>query len=169
MQLDYVPYVQILAAFAAGATLGLEREYHNKPAGFRTMVKMNNCQLNNVAFTGCKLTGTSFIDCNDTLLNVRFENCPMDYSLFSGKKLTKTPFVNCSLRNADFTECDLGKTRFTECNLENAVFHYTNLKETDFSSAYNYTIDPEANTLRKAKFSLQGVPGLLAKYGIEID
>jgi putative Mg2+ transporter-C (MgtC) family protein len=38
MQLDYVPYVQILAAFAAGATLGLEREYHNKPAGFRTMI-----------------------------------------------------------------------------------------------------------------------------------
>jgi putative Mg2+ transporter-C (MgtC) family protein len=38
MQFDYVPYVQILAAFAAGATLGLEREYHNKPAGFRTMI-----------------------------------------------------------------------------------------------------------------------------------
>jgi len=38
MQLDYIPYVQILAAFAAGATLGLEREYHNKPAGFRTMI-----------------------------------------------------------------------------------------------------------------------------------
>lgn len=38
MQFDYIPYVQILAAFAAGATLGLEREYHNKPAGFRTMI-----------------------------------------------------------------------------------------------------------------------------------
>lgn len=38
MQFDYIPFVQILAAFAAGATLGLEREYHNKPAGFRTMI-----------------------------------------------------------------------------------------------------------------------------------
>lgn len=38
MQADYEPYIQILAAFAAGATLGLEREYHNKPAGFRTMI-----------------------------------------------------------------------------------------------------------------------------------
>lgn len=38
IQADYEPYVQILAAFAAGATLGLEREYHNKPAGFRTMI-----------------------------------------------------------------------------------------------------------------------------------
>ncbi|MEI6555677.1 MAG: MgtC/SapB family protein [Paludibacter sp.] len=29
---------QILGALAAGAILGLEREYHNKPAGFRTMI-----------------------------------------------------------------------------------------------------------------------------------
>lgn len=38
MTFDYEPYMQILAAFAAGAALGLEREYHNKPAGFRTMI-----------------------------------------------------------------------------------------------------------------------------------
>jgi len=29
---------QILGALAAGAILGLEREYHSKPAGFRTMI-----------------------------------------------------------------------------------------------------------------------------------
>jgi len=29
---------QILAALVAGALLGLEREYHSKPAGFRTMI-----------------------------------------------------------------------------------------------------------------------------------
>jgi putative Mg2+ transporter-C (MgtC) family protein len=38
MAFDYEPYLQILAAFAAGAILGLEREYHHKPAGFRTMI-----------------------------------------------------------------------------------------------------------------------------------
>jgi putative Mg2+ transporter-C (MgtC) family protein len=38
MKSDYIPFVQILAAFAAGAVMGLEREYHNKPAGFRTMI-----------------------------------------------------------------------------------------------------------------------------------
>lgn len=30
--------IQIFAALLAGAILGLEREYHNKPAGFRTMI-----------------------------------------------------------------------------------------------------------------------------------
>jgi len=29
---------QVLAALVAGALLGLEREYHSKPAGFRTMI-----------------------------------------------------------------------------------------------------------------------------------
>lgn len=35
---DTEQIIQILGALAAGAILGLEREYHNKPAGFRTMI-----------------------------------------------------------------------------------------------------------------------------------
>jgi len=30
--------IQIISAFVAGGLLGLEREYHSKPAGFRTMI-----------------------------------------------------------------------------------------------------------------------------------
>jgi putative Mg2+ transporter-C (MgtC) family protein len=38
MQPEYEHIFQILASLAAGAILGLEREYHSKPAGFRTMI-----------------------------------------------------------------------------------------------------------------------------------
>jgi putative Mg2+ transporter-C (MgtC) family protein len=38
MHLESEQIMQIFAALAAGAILGLEREYHNKPAGFRTMI-----------------------------------------------------------------------------------------------------------------------------------
>jgi len=38
MQPEYEHILQILASLAAGAILGLEREYHSKPAGFRTMI-----------------------------------------------------------------------------------------------------------------------------------
>lgn len=38
MQPEYEHIIQILAALAAGSILGLEREYHSKPAGFRTMI-----------------------------------------------------------------------------------------------------------------------------------
>jgi putative Mg2+ transporter-C (MgtC) family protein len=34
----YEQIIQIFAALAAGAILGMEREYHGKPAGFRTMI-----------------------------------------------------------------------------------------------------------------------------------
>ena len=37
-QFENEQILQILGALLAGALLGLEREYHNKPAGFRTMI-----------------------------------------------------------------------------------------------------------------------------------
>lgn len=38
MHPDFEQFIQIIAALVAGSILGLEREYHNKPAGFRTMI-----------------------------------------------------------------------------------------------------------------------------------
>ena len=38
MQFETEQIFQILGALTAGAILGLEREYHSKPAGFRTMI-----------------------------------------------------------------------------------------------------------------------------------
>jgi len=38
MQPGFEHILQILASLAAGAILGLEREYHSKPAWFRTMI-----------------------------------------------------------------------------------------------------------------------------------
>jgi len=35
---EYEHIIQILASLLAGAILGLEREYHSKPAGFRTIL-----------------------------------------------------------------------------------------------------------------------------------
>ncbi|WP_419802798.1 hypothetical protein [Mucilaginibacter sp.] len=40
--------------------------------------------------------------------------------------------------------------------------------EADFSSAYNFSIDPENNRIKKAKFSVAGLPGLLEKFGLKI-
>jgi fluoroquinolone resistance protein len=50
-----------------------------------------------------------------------------------------------------------------------ATFDHTILEIADFRSAFNYTIDPEINKLKGAKFSTLGLSGLLAKYNIEIE
>jgi len=45
----------------------------------------------------------------------------------------------------------------------------SNLENVDFRSSYNYIIDPEKNKLKKAKFGVSGIFGLLKKYNLEID
>jgi uncharacterized protein YjbI with pentapeptide repeats len=58
---------------------------------------------------------------------------------------------------------------FNNCNLELASFDRTLLEKADFRSSYNYVINPETNKIKKAKFSLLGVAGLLEKYDIVIE
>ena len=58
---------------------------------------------------------------------------------------------------------------FDYCDVSGAIIENSVLEEVDFRTAYNYTIDPESNRIRKAKFEVQGIDGLLSKYGIEIE
>ena len=69
----------------------------------------------------------------------------------------------------DFSETDLVGSVFKNCDLSGTIFENTHLEKADLRTAYNYHIDPESNKLKKAKFSLQGLPGLLDKYGLEIE
>jgi hypothetical protein len=43
------------------------------------------------------------------------------------------------------------------------------LEKADFRTAFNYSINPETNRIKKAKFSKEGLNGLLDKYDIEIE
>jgi uncharacterized protein YjbI with pentapeptide repeats len=63
---------------------------------------------------------------------------------------------------------DLTEALFDNCNLRLTVFSETIANKADFSTSYNYTIDPEKNKIKKAKFSLDGLVGLLAKYDIVV-
>jgi fluoroquinolone resistance protein len=42
-------------------------------------------------------------------------------------------------------------------------------EKTDFRTAINYSIDPENNRIKKAKFNFSEIFGLLDKYDIEIE
>jgi hypothetical protein len=50
-----------------------------------------------------------------------------------------------------------------------ATFESTIIEKADFRTSFNYSIDPEKNRIKKARFSLAGIAGLLDKYDIEID
>jgi uncharacterized protein YjbI with pentapeptide repeats len=57
---------------------------------------------------------------------------------------------------------------FDNCDFRGAIFDHTNIEKADLRTSYNYSIDPEINRIKKAKFSILGVSGLLNKYDIEI-
>lgn len=132
------------------------------------MTKLQNTSLKNVTFKTCKLLGIQFNECADFLFTVDFDDCVLDYSSFANKKMPKTRFANSSLKEVSFIACNLSNSVFENCNLDNAIFNETQLKEVNFLTAYNYKIDPEFNPMKKARFSNEGISGLLDKYDIKI-
>ena len=132
------------------------------------LANVNDTGLQNIRLKHCKLSGVNFTKSRDFLFEMHFENCILDNAVFFKKKNKKAVFRDCSLIETDFTEADLTDVKFENCNLHRAFFERTALKNADFSTSYNFIIDPDNNDIKKAKFSAQGLPGLLAKYDIRI-
>lgn len=134
-----------------------------------SLAKLKNSSLQEVKFVNCKLLGVLFSDCRKFMLDLDFDRCILKLSLFAGLKLKNTRFINCDLQEADFSEADLSGAKFDGSDLLQTIFFHTNLETADFRSAFNYSINPETNRLRKARFSIPGVTGLLDTYGILIE
>ena len=97
-----------------------------------------------------------------------FENCQLDLSSFYKLNFSNRKFQSCSLKEVDFTETNLKNNLLENCNLQGALFFGSNLEKVDFRTSYNFSIDPENNNIKKAKFSLTAIHGLLEKHQIEI-
>mgnify|MGYP001950459629 FL=1 len=123
----------------------------------------------NVLFKDCKMLGLQFDKCNDFGFLIKVDKCQLNHSSFFKRKLSKISFQKTKLQEVDFTECDLSLSVFDDCDLQNAIFKNTNLQNTDFRSSYNFSIDPENNQIKGAKFTLETVVGLLTKYNIKIE
>ena len=133
-----------------------------------SMARLMKTTFDDVRFKDCKLLGMHFEDCNGFLFAAGFENCTLDLASFYKMKLKDTVFDNSSLRETDFTNADLTSASFSNCDLAGAIFENTLMEKADLKTAINYTIDPEKNRIRKALFSLAGLPGLLGKYDIVV-
>ncbi len=130
--------------------------------------KLHKTSFRDTRFKSCKLLGLHFEDCATILFTVDFDNSLINLSSFYKMKIKKLQFKNSSLQEVDFTEADLSGAIFDNCDLARAKFENTILEKVDFRTAFNYSINPEINKVKKAKFSLPSVIGLLDKYGIEI-
>jgi fluoroquinolone resistance protein len=142
-----------------------------------SLAKLTQTALKAIKFKDCKMLGLNFGECNEFGFAVNFDTCILDHSSFSDPgspmkkrvKLRQTVFKNSQLYEVNFTECDLSCSVFDKCDLTRTIFEYTILERADFRTTFNYSIDPELNHIKKAKFSRSGMAGLLDKYDIEID
>lgn len=134
-----------------------------------SMASLVKTAFKNVAFKGCKLLGLHFYDCSPFLFEVKFEDCFLNLSSFYKMKMNNTVFINCTMHEVDFSETQLNKAMFNNCDLKDAVFTSTNLENADFSTATNYSINPDTNRIKKARFSLPHVVGLLSRHDIIIQ
>ncbi len=133
-----------------------------------SLAKILNTAFGDVSFTDCKMLGLHFDQCNSFGFSVRFNKCMLDHATFYRVKAKNTSFINTSLKEVDFTETELTNAVFDHCDLLDAKFENTNLEKVDFRTAFNYTIDPQLNRIKKARFSREGVHGLLHKFDVEI-
>ncbi len=134
-----------------------------------------NCDLSNVKLVGAAIRRCEFIDCKligvnwteaKDLSHPIFKSCKLNYSNFTGLDLRKSSITDClavdvELVQANLSESDCRGTDFAGCRFAN-----TNLTKADFRSAINYTIRPDSNLIKKAKFSLPEATLLL--YGLDI-
>ncbi len=132
-------------------------------------VNIAHTVFNDVNFERCKMIGMKFENCNDFLMDFSFVHCDLSFASFYGLSLKAKTFNHCKLIEADFTTTNLSKSIFAHCDLTKAIFSQTNLQNTDFTSALNFTIDPEKNQLKGARFSKDGLPGLLTKHQLKIE
>ena len=76
--------------------------------------------------------------------------------------------IEKTFRDVDI-RADLSYALFEDCDLSGARFENTILEHADLRTTVNYNIDPELNRIKKAKFSMSGLYGLLEKYDIDIS
>ena len=132
-------------------------------------VSLTQTSFREVSFSNCKMIGLHFENCHSFLFAVAFAKCQLNLSSFYQVQLKKTKFENCELKEVDFTSANLSEASLEECDCQLAVFDDTNLEKADLSSAYHYQIDPTKNKIKKAKFSREGLPGLLLQHQIIIQ
>lgn len=132
-----------------------------------SMTKFRNT-VREIRFTDCKLMGTDFSGLKPFSSDLSFVRSRMDYANFSGVRLRKSRFQECRLFEAAFDGADLSGSLFERCDLERTLFNGTNLEGADFSTSYNFVINPGRCRLRKAVFPEAGLSGLLAHLDIKI-
>lgn len=133
-----------------------------------SLVKLENCRLQHVLFTDCKIVGAEFYKCEKKFFSINSKNCLILYCNYSDLNMKRASFQKSKIKESFFTATCLVEADFTHADLQGTIFHQSDLSKADFRNAINYVIDPQTNKVKEAKFSFPEVTGLLNGFEIEI-
>lgn len=138
------------------------------------VIEVPNSRFVDVAFSDCRVTGVDWTRAGDVTdsrlpLSISFERCVIDYSTFFGLQLKGSRLAECTVHEADFSEADLSEADCRKSDFTGSKFLHTNLTKADFTLATNYSINPAANIVKKARFSLPEAVSLLNGFDVVIE
>ena len=126
------------------------------------------CNFRDAKFVECRMSGADFSGVSRLAVSFAFEKSNLSYASFIRTKLREMRFSACNLNEAYFDEADISSSVFDRCEMERTSFYQTNLEKVDFSTSFNFTIDPASNRLKKAVFSVDGLRGLVSHLNIVV-
>lgn len=133
-----------------------------------SMCNVSGTTFQEVRFEDCKLLGLRFDTAASFGFSVSAQHCQLQHASFYKVRLRKVKFEHCQMQGVDFAEADLTEGVLGHCDLRDAIFDRTVLEKADFRTASGFSIDPEKNKMKKARFSVQNLAGLLDKYGLQL-
>lgn len=122
-----------------------------------------------VNFQDCKMLGLRFDHCNQFGFSVNIKNSVLNHSSFFKMDLRKCRFQESIFHEVDFTETNLMKVHFDHCDFRQSIFDRSNLDGANLKTAFNFSINPNQNSIKKAQFSSDNISGLLLHLDIIID
>jgi fluoroquinolone resistance protein len=130
-----------------------------------SLLKVPESSFIGVRFLNSKMLGIDWTQAA-VPLTLAFQGSNVSHSMFMRLSLQRMEMVECIAREVDFTGTNLTRANLAKTDFLGSRFADTNLSYADFSKAVNYAIDPRANRLKKAVFSMPEAVSLLSAFDI---
>jgi len=139
-----------------------------------SLARFPNTRMSELVFRESKLSGVDWTLPAEAQalrlpLSVQFEDCVLSYGSFFGVVLSGVSMRRCIAHEVDLSEADLTGADLGESDFRGAKFLHTKLARADLRGARNYAIDPTANAVKGARFSLPEAVSLLRAFDVKIE
>lgn len=117
-----------------------------------TPVRLVRGEVRDVAFTGARLRGATFVD-------VTFRDCEFSGADLHGATLTRVEFANCRMVGLNASEAEFAHVRIADCKLDDANLRFAHLDHVWVDSSSLRELDAMEASLTQVRFATCDLTG----------